>query len=189
MRWLRLPALLALCIPPAASGHDVPRRAVPTGRNDYIAMVRTAAPLAVVETATILMPDGKGATIVVQQGTNGFTCDITPAGTPKCADAAAMAWLKAIRSGTRAPEDTGIIYMLAEAAEAAPHHHDAGGDHEHFVWAESGPHIMVVGRGARARETFDFEFVNADPARASLMYPGTKYEHLMIPVAPSPHTH
>ena len=149
MTRLLLLAFVALCVSTAALGHDLPRRTVPTARAEYIAMVRTAAPPAIVDAATILMPDGRGGTLTVQQGTNRFTCDITPRGIPKCADAGGMAWLKAIRSGTASSQETGIIYMLAGDPATSHDHHQNGGDHEHFSWADGGPHIMVVGRGAR----------------------------------------
>lgn len=181
MTWLPLLASVAFCVSTTALAHDLPRRAVPTAKPEYIAVVRTAAPPAIVDKATILMSDGKGGTLTVQQGTNGFTCDITPRGIPKCANEGGTAWVKAIRSGSRPSEQTGVIYMLAGAPESHDHH-DPTESHEHFSWAEGGPHIMVVGRSARETANFDFHALNADPARAHLMYPGTRYEHLMLPM-------
>ena len=47
-------------------------------------------------------------------------------------------------------------------------------------WADGG---LTSGRWAGATEIESFDFtLNADPARASLMYPGSKYEHLMLPM-------
>ena len=183
MTRLPLLALVTFCVlSKAAFSHDLPRRAIPTGKAEYIAMVATAAPPAIVEKATILMPDGKGGTIVVQKGTNGFTCDVMPRGIPKCADEGGMEWLSAIRSGTGPSEKAGLIFMLAGAPNSSHDHHGMAESHEHFSWLDSGPHIMVVGRAAREVGTFDFRAVNADPSRAHLMYPGTKYEHLMLPM-------
>jgi hypothetical protein len=50
----RLLAFVAFCVSTAAPGHDLPRRAVPAGMSEYIAMVQTAAPEAVSKNATIV---------------------------------------------------------------------------------------------------------------------------------------
>jgi hypothetical protein len=128
------------------------------------------------------MPDGKGGTVPVQKGTNGFTCDVTPRGIPKCADEGGMEWLRAIRSEAGPSERTGVIYLLAGAPGSSQDHHGTPEDHDHFSLLDGGPHIMVVGRAARQVARSDFSTANVDTSRAHLMYPGTKYEHLMLPV-------
>ena len=57
------------------------------------------------------MQDGKPKSL--QAGTNGFTCMISPDGTPLCADENGMAWNNALRSKTDPPNKIGFIYMLA----------------------------------------------------------------------------
>jgi hypothetical protein len=57
---------VAFRVSTVALTHDLPRRAAPTAKSEYIAMVRTAAPPAIVDQATILMPDDKGGTVTVQ---------------------------------------------------------------------------------------------------------------------------
>jgi hypothetical protein len=178
---LTLLASVAFCISPAVLGHDSPRRPVPTTKPEYMAMVRMAAPPATIQNATILMPDGRGDTLTLQLGTNGFTCDAPPRGIPKCADEGGMAWLKAIRSGGESSDKTGIIYMLGNEPDTNHHHHTEAMQ-EHTSWAEGGPHVMIVGRGAREAANFLFYTQNANPEQAVLMYSGTKYEHLMLPM-------
>jgi len=55
--------------------------------------------------------DGKPKSL--QTGTNGFTCMISPDGTPLCADENGMAWNNAVRSKTDPPNKIGFIYMFA----------------------------------------------------------------------------
>ena len=80
--------------------------------DQIVAKLASAAPPAIVKEATIaaMEPDGKMRTI--RQGTNGFTCMITP-GAPMCADNNAMEWAQARSVKAAAPPDkTGFIYML-----------------------------------------------------------------------------
>jgi hypothetical protein len=44
------------------------------------------------------------STVYLQAGSNGFTCLITPDGTPACADQNGMAWMKAIGERCALPE-------------------------------------------------------------------------------------
>ena len=58
-----------------------PTEEVPTSEPAYLAKVKTAAPAEIVAKASIvMMQDGKPRSI--QIGTNGFTCLISPDGTP-----------------------------------------------------------------------------------------------------------
>jgi hypothetical protein len=95
-----------------------PTEEVPTSEPAYLAKVKTAAPEQIVAQASIvMMQDGKPRSI--QIGTNGFTCLISPDGTPLCADENGMAWWKAVGSKSDPPNKNGFIYMLAEIPEPA----------------------------------------------------------------------
>ena len=74
-----------------------PTEEVPTAEPAYLAKVKTAAPAEIVAKASIvMMQDGKSRSL--QTGTNGYTCLISPDGTPLCADENGMAWWKAVGS-------------------------------------------------------------------------------------------
>ena len=49
-------------------------------------------------------------------------------------------------------------------------------------WVVTGPHVMIVGAEARSMlEGYPRE-ATADPSKPYVMWPGTPYEHLMLPV-------
>ena len=73
--------------------------------------LKTAAPAAVFEGATVLDMKEDGSMAVLRKGTNGWTC-MDPGGAPMCADANAMEWLHALVSKGPAPQKLGFIYML-----------------------------------------------------------------------------
>jgi hypothetical protein len=65
--------------------HQYPTADVPTSEPAYIAKVKTAAPEHIVNKASIIMMQGDKPH-QLQAGNNGFTCLISPDGTPLCAD-------------------------------------------------------------------------------------------------------
>src|SRR5262249_32057441 len=68
-----------------------PTAELPTSEPAYLAKVKTAAPEPIVSKATIIMMQ-EGKPRELQAGSNGFTCLISPDGTPLCADQNAMEW-------------------------------------------------------------------------------------------------
>lgn len=142
----------------------------------------TAAPKDVVDNATILNMDHDGKTHAVREGKNGWTC-MDPGGAPMCADKAAMEWAEAWQSHGPAPEKLGFIYMLngdTGASNTDPYAKGATADNN---WIRTGAHVMIVGSEAKSMiEGYPRE-AKADPAKPYVMWPGTPYEHLMLPVA------
>ncbi len=67
-----------------------------------------------------MMQEGKPREL--QAGNNGFTCLISPDGTPLCADQNALDWMKAVRERTDPPDRIGFIYMLAGDTGTTNHH-------------------------------------------------------------------
>ena len=159
-----------------------PTPEVPTSEAAYIAKVKTAAPEEIVAKATIVMTqDGKERS--VQTGTNGFTCFIGGDGTPLCGDEAGIAWFKAIGSKSDPPNKIGFIYMLA--GDTGTTNHDPYQKEAHQHWVQTGPHVTIVGPMVREMSGFPRSADVADPTQPYVMYPGTKYEHLMLPVTAS----
>jgi hypothetical protein len=162
----------------------------PVDPADHIANAMSAGPLEIAQDATILdwptEPGGEWA--VLREGTNGWTCLTddarfaypTPTNDPMCLDETFTAWFMAYMAGEE-PEITrpGIGYMFQGGS--APDNDDpyvmTPPDGE---WQKEPPHVMVV-----YPEPLD-PAMSHDPASGGpyVMYAGTPYEHLMIPVDP-----
>ena len=128
---------------------NTPRRTRQLSQAAYLAKVKTAAPEQIVNKASIVMMQ-EGKPRELQAGSNGYTCLISPDGTPLCADQNAMEWMKAIRERTDPPDKIGFIYMLAGDTGTTNHHPHQRETRLH--WVQTGPHVMVV--GPRVRETW-----------------------------------
>ena len=146
----------------------------------------TAAPQHVLEHATILNMDRDGKMRTVRDGSNGWTC-MDPGGAPMCADKAAMEWAQAWQSHGPAPQKLGFIYMLNGDTGASNTDPYAKGETADNNWVRTGAHVMIVGADAKAMMEGYPRTAKADPNPPYVMWPGTPYEHLMLPVA-SEHT-
>jgi hypothetical protein len=162
------------------TGFAFPTEEIPTSEPAYLAKVKTAAPAEIVAKASIVMTqDGKPKSL--QTGTNGFTCLINPDGTPLCADENALAWQKAVGSKSDPPNKVGFIYMLAGDTGTSNHDPYQRASHQH--WVQTGPHVMIVGPTVREMGGYPRNADVPDPTQPYVMFPGTPYEHLMLPVA------
>jgi hypothetical protein len=149
--------------------------------DQLLALLDTAAPRHVVEHATILNMGADGKMRVVREGTNGYTC-MDPGGAPMCADKAAMEWAQAWQSHGPAPQKLGFIYMLRGDNGASNTDPYAKGESPDNNWIKTGPHVMIVGADAKPMLEAYPRDAKADPNRPYVMWPGTPYEHLMLPV-------
>ena len=158
----------------------------PGGR---IANAMSAAPPSIANAATIMdwpsTPGGQPRQL--RAGTNGWVCyPSTPAAAgapgedPMCLDRAFQDWATAWMSRT-APRTTtaGIAYMLRGdrgVSNIDPYATAPTADNQ---WIQSGPHVMVITPDPTA-----FSTVSTDPRNGGpwVMFPGTPYAHLMIPV-------
>lgn len=136
-----------------------------------------------VEGATVL--DWKGK--VLQQGDNGYTCMPTPPSmvgrAPMCLDAVWMAWAEAWQN--RQPftaEALGIAYMLEGDEGASNIDPYAEGATEDNQWVVEGPHLMIIAPPGLV-EAFP---TDPDHGGPYLMWEGTDYQHLMVPVGARP---
>jgi len=177
---LRLIVFSVLALPIATGPAGAfPTEEVPASEPAYLDKVKTAAPEQIVAKATIIMmQDGKPKSL--QSGTNGFTCMIGPDGTPFCADENAMAWNNALRSKSDPPNKIGFIYMLAGDNGTSNHDPYQRASHQH--WVQTGPHVMIVGPTVREMVGYPRTADVSDATQPFAMFPGTPYEHLMLPV-------
>jgi len=149
----------------------------------------SAAPAFIGDHATVIGASGK----VLREGTNGWRCEpFMPM--PKdgfkdphesaaaCSDKNAVAWANAYKSNTKPELDgDGWIWML---------HGDLGVDnfkpytdgqknaeHKHFI--ESGAHLMLMPKDPSSMDGQSTDYTTGAPY---VMFKGTPYVHLMIPV-------
>lgn len=152
--------------------------------SDYIAKIKTGAPAGVVTGATIVQMQPGGTMRTIQTGSNGFTCMMLDPATPMCADQNAMAWAHAYMTHAAPPNSVGFVYMLAGDDGASNTDPYAKGPAPGNHWVKTGPHVMIVGPLASSMgypATAD-----PDPTKPYVMWQGTPYAHVMIPVSTQP---
>jgi len=139
-----------------------------------------AAPDFITQKATIIDADGT----VLREGTNGWHCmPSMPGGAhPMCNDEVWMSLLAAVGNKEDFKADTvGISYMLAgddNVNNADPY--DTKPDPGE-VWVQEGPHLMII-----VPDTGALEGLSDDPNSGGpyVMWKGTPYVHIMVPVGP-----
>jgi hypothetical protein len=172
MRAFRLAGCLAVLAVSASAQQSSSQEA-------YMARVMKAAPPQIVADATIIKMDGKEMQ-TLKKGTNEWTC-MEANGVPMCMDPNAMEWANAWQTHGPAPTSTGFIYMLAGDTGASNTDPYAKGKTADNHWIETGSHVMIVGAAAKTMQGYP-KTADADPTKPYVMWPGSPYEHLMIPV-------
>jgi hypothetical protein len=158
----------------------------PKGAEKKIQNAMKAAPASISKAATILDSPAKpgGEMVVLRKGTNDWTCLVddpsTPANDPMCLDKAAMQWAQAWMSKQEPKLTTvGIGYMLVGGGSASNTDPFAKKPPEGQQWMKEPPHLMIFSAGK-----LDPKVYGTDPHSGGpwIMWAGTPYEHLMVPV-------
>jgi hypothetical protein len=146
----------------------------------------SAAPASIAKAATIMdYPAKEGAEpTVLRKGTNEWTCfpddPSTPANDPMCLDKMSMAWAQAWMT-KQEPKLTaaGIGYMLQGGGSASNTDPFAKKPAAGEKWMKEPPHVMIFSPGK-----LDPKVYTTDPHSGGpwIMWAGTPYEHLMVPV-------
>ena len=151
-----------------------------------IASAMSAAPKAVSAKAAIvtMMPDGKLRTL--RQGSNGYTCvpddPQTPGPDPMCMDKNAMDFIAAMAAHKLPPQGkVGFMYMLAGGTDASNTDPYAAKPSAANHWIKTGPHVMIVGADAAFYAQYP-KGADPDTKAPYVMWAGTPYQHLMVPV-------
>ena len=118
---------------------------------------------------------------VIQEGTNGWTC-MDPGQEPMCADKPAMDWMGAFVAQKPPPAALGFVYMLDGDAGVSNTDPYATKPTNGNYWIKTGPHVMIVGSDVESMTKGYPRDPKADPTKPYVMWPGTRYEHLMLPV-------
>ena len=152
---------------------------------DPIESAMAAAPSSVSASAKIVQADADGSMKTLREGSNGWTCmpdnPTTPGPDPMCGDANAMAWAHAWMTKQTPPVETpGFMYMLAGGTDASNTDPYAKAPTAENDWVQTGPHVMVVGSSAILKGYPSG--AKPDTKAPYVMWAGTPYAHLMIPV-------
>jgi hypothetical protein len=158
----------------------------PAADADIIKSAMAAAPAKVSQNATVVAMDAAGKMRTVHKGTNNFTCMAdnpeTPGPDPMCMDKNAMDWVHAW-IGHKAPPagKVGFMYMLSGGTDASNTDPYASAPSSANHWVKTGPHVMIVGADASFYDSYPKD-ADPDTAIPYIMWPGTPYQHLMVPV-------
>lgn len=185
MKWTI--ALSSLLLAPLAYANAAELTAdVPKDDTAFTAKALTGAPADIGKDATIVRIGDGFKLAPVKTGSNGWTCSIDPDGTPFCTDAAGLQWYAALSTKGEPPDKSGFIYMMA--GDTGTSNHDPyATDKTH--WVRTGPHVMIVGKAAQEMAANYPRKLDADPTHPYVMYPGTKFQHLMLPADMAGHAH
>jgi hypothetical protein len=178
--------VLAGCGRPQSEQPAADKMAAKPAADDPIESALSAAPAGVARAATVVVAAADGSMRKLKQGTNGFTCmpdnPATPGTDPMCMDANAMEWTGALISRkTPAAEKVGLMYMLRGGSDASNTDPYARRPAEGGEWVDTGPHIMIV--GSQSILAGYPSGAKPDTKSPYVMWAGTPYAHLMVPVS------
>jgi hypothetical protein len=153
----------------------------------------SAAIPSISENATILDNelDESGEFVVLREGTNGWFCfpdlPTTPGNDPSCNDQTWMDWTYAFLAGEE-PDVTvlGVAYMLQGGSDASNTDPFATEPPEGEDWINTAPHIMLLVPDGLFESGLTNDHLSG---QHWVMWAGTPYEHIMIPVVEGEHGH
>jgi hypothetical protein len=151
-----------------------------------IASAMSAAPKSVSANATIVAMDAKGKMRTLRQGSNGWTCipddPQTPGPDPMCMDKNSMEFIDAMAAHKPPPQGkVGFMYMLAGGTDASNTDPYATKPTATNHWIKTGPHVMIVGADPAFYDQYP-KGADPDTKAPYVMWAGTPYQHLMVPV-------
>jgi len=145
---------------------------------ELLASAKSAAPESVSKDATVMTWDMRGLHV----GTNGWTCvpdGPSPGVDPMCVDKNGTEWMMALMHGTKPDKDKmGFGYMLMGGSDASNTDPTATAPKD-GKWIETGPHVMILNIGDRYA---GYPTTADDPTKPYVMWSGTPFAHLMMPV-------
>lgn len=148
-----------------------------------IANAMKAAPPQISADATVMDEDGT----ILREGTNGWICMPSLMGNedaPMCNDETWMGIMAAMGKG-EAPkiEKMGISYMLLGDINTNNDDPTDTTQDEGEPWVQEGPHLMIA-----VPDVSVFEGMPREPndGKPYVMWGGTPFEHIMVPIAARP---
>jgi len=154
--------------------------------NDPVSSAESAAPASLAHDAAIVTFDASGTMKQLRAGKNGWTCmpdaPDTPGPDPMCFDGNAAKWADAWVHHKTPPDGTpGVMYMLEGGTDASNTDPYATKPTQGSDWLHTGPHMMLV--GSQSSLAGYPSGPNPDTKAPYVMWAGTPYAHLMIPVS------
>ena len=165
----------------AQKRHDM--RASPRMTNaQKIALAMSAGPTEIARHAAIMDLTDMSKPQQLRAGTNGWVCYAMIA-QPMCLDKQWQKWAAAWMSkGEVNVDGTGIAYMLrgdTGASNTDPYATKPAADNQ---WVVSPAHIMVLYKDPQMLDAYPTDPKNGGPW---VMWKGTPYAHVMVPVSPT----
>lgn len=162
------------------AGHTPPKT-----DEEMVTNALSAAPPDIAANATVIAFGADGTARTLKQGSNNLTCipddPTNPANDPLCVDKNGMEWVMAWVGKTEPPKGkVGFAYMLqggTTPSNVDPYATQPAGGH----WMQEPPHVMVMNYGD-AFQDYPKPGEMADMTQPWVMWAGTPYEHLMLPV-------
>lgn len=141
----------------------------------------SAAPVSLRDQVTVMDWDNN----VLQEGSSQYVCFPTPPtlqGTaPMCLDGPWQTWADAwVNKKAHTNATMGISYMLAGDGGASNIDPYAEGETTDNQWVQEGPHLMVIVPDQSALDSLPTDPYSGGPY---VMWKGTDFAHIMIPVA------
>ena len=158
----------------------------PKTADEKITNAMSAAPGAIASKAAILDWPAKESDPfpTLRAGTNGWTCfpdtPTTPGNDPICVDAAAMQWFGAyLAHKTPKISQPGLAYMLQGGSDPSNTDPYATEPKPGESWMSAPAHVMIF-----PSQKLDVKVYGTDPdsGKPWIMWAGTPYEHIMMPV-------
>jgi len=155
---------------------------------ELISVAATAAPPEITKFATYAVVGEDMKMRQLRAGTNGWVCVAMMMG-PKpevmCMDKPWQAWTEAYMANKAPPPPTsvGVSYMLAGDRGVSNTDPFATAPTADNHWVVSGPHLMLLLPDSKALDAYPSDPKTGGPW---VMWKGTKYAHVMVPVAAMP---
>ena len=147
-----------------------------------IKVALSAAPPEVSKGAAIVEPGENGQMKQLRAGTNGWVCMAEPEA--MCLDKEWQGWADAwMNKKDLQVKGVGVGYMLLGDKGASNTDPYATGPAPGNQWVVSPAHVMIL-----TPNTSELDALPTDPHNGGpwVMWKGTKYAHIMVPVAPMP---
>ncbi len=170
--------------PKAKSSHAAMAKGGGKSAAATIAKAMSAAPPEIRKNATVMAAGADGQMKQLRAGTNGWMCMVA-SGNAMCLDKEWQAWGDAWmnKKDPPQPKAVGVAYMLqgdTGASNTDPYATKPTSDNQ---WVVSGPHIMILPTDHSQLDAYPTDPNTGGPW---VMWKGTKYAHIMVPVAAMP---
>jgi len=189
---VRWPAVLAMLVAVGACAKEQPQQAAaPAGaakgtKEWKIQNALSALPEPLRAGAAVLdNPGPNGQMAQLKAGTNGWSCmaddPATPGNDPVCGDSVSFAWYgQYMQHKPPHIANVAMAYMLQGATDASNSDPFKTQPDSGQEWVVTGPHIMIFVPDPKVLRGMSTDWKSGGPY---VMFAGTPYAHLMVPVA------